>query len=145
MDSRVELVWISPDQRMPNVCCTCGMYSDQRVKVRHVHTQSVNRSVFDVEITFLDVLFLFLGPIGWLLAAIANENKGKGEVKKVKHKSKIRISQCRLCAGMKPPEVLEARRTPLRLAFRTHPEFAKKLIEVNTASEEDDKFGGRFQ
>ena len=144
LDSRAELVWISPDQRMPNVCCTCGMFTDQRVKVKHVHFMSVEKSG-DVEFTLIDVISLFLGPIGWLLAAVAHSNNGKGEVKTVKHRSKIRISQCRLCHGMTPPEVLDASRTPLRLAFHTHPEFAKKFVEVNATSPENDKFAGRFQ
>lgn len=138
MDSKSDLVWLSPDQLMPNVCCTCGMFTDQRVKVKHVHTQSVPKSVFDVDITLIDVVFHFLGPLGWLIGAMAKGKNNKGEFKTVKHKSIIRISQCRLCAEMTPPEVMEARRTPLLLAFRTHPEFAKMLYEINATSAEGD-------
>ena len=142
MDSKAEVVWVTPDQRMPNVCCTCGMFTDQRVKVKHVHFQSVRKSG-NGDAVLIHVVSLFLGPIGWLLAAIAS-NDGKDKLKTVKHKSKIRISQCRLCASMSPPEVLDSQRTPLQLAFWTHPEFAKKLIEVNATSEEDEKLSRRF-
>jgi hypothetical protein len=138
-DSQAELVWISPDQLLPNVCCTCGMFTDQRVKVKHVQFQSVPKSG-DVEFTLIDLISLFLGPIGWLLAAIAHSNDGKDEFKTVKQKSKIRISQCRLCAGMSRPEPLDARRTPLQVAFRTHPEFAKRFVEANSRKSEANNF-----
>ena len=143
MDSKAELIWISPDQRMPNVCCTCGMFTDQRVKVKHVHFQSVPKSG-NGDVTLIHIISLFLGPIGWLLAAIVSGNDSQDKFKTVKHKSKIKISQCTLCAGMNRPEVLDSTRTPLRFVFCTHPDFAKKFVEVNATSEEDDNARWRF-
>ncbi len=134
MDSTAELVWISPDQRLPNVCCTCGMFTDHRVKVKHIHFHSVLKSG-DVEFTLVDLISLFLGPIGWLLAAIAESNNGKGELQTVKHKSKVRISQCRLCAGMAPPEVLDAR--PVAAAARIS--HASRICEEVCGGEQDER------
>lgn len=133
-DSHSELVWISPQDQLPDVCCTCGMFTDRRVKVKFVDKREVVHTGQSGGMTLLHIVCVFLGPIGWLLAAIvgsANEHSEKTKLKTDAKTLKVKISQCQLCNGMSLPEVVHANRDSRQLAFITHPEFCKKFDEAN--------------
>lgn len=128
-DSRSEVIWLSKRDRLPDTCCTCGMFTVDRVTVKHVEmvTQSGKKDPGCLMLVFTLLLHL-LGPLGWLFS-ILMESKDKEGTYDVKKKSKIKISQCMMCKAVQPPEVLETK--PGSISFLVHPAFRTRLEEAN--------------
>ena len=121
---------MSPEDRMPDVCCVCGMFTDQRVNVRHVEFHQVANAGDSGGVVLIKILSIFLGPIGWLVTAMIS-NDDPEQTRTIKRKSKFKISQCQLCAATGRPEVLDSTQSPRRFAFDAHPSFKKRFIEIN--------------
>jgi len=137
-DSKSEVVWVSPQETLPDICCTCGMYTDRRVKVKHVNHTQVLHAGESGGVTLIRILSLFMGPIGWLVSAMVTDDDQE-KLKTVKEKSKIKISQCLLCSGMGLPEVLDSAESPKRFAFLTHPEFKKRKEQIKLEAQKENK------
>ena len=126
-----EYVWISPTDPMPNVCSDCGMYTDHRVRVKHVAiVQEVgleNEGCAMILVTI--IIHIAFGPVGWLISAFMRSPEDKNGGKTVKKKTKIKLSRCRLCHGMNQPKVIDSLHSPMRLMFKVHPRFRSSLEE----------------
>ncbi len=129
-DSKSEVVWISRHDKLPDTCCTCGMFTDHRVKVKYVDVQQVLHAGESGGVTLIRILSLFLGPVGWLVSAMVTSDDEE-KLKTVKQKSKIVVSQCLLCSGMGLAEVVDSTDSPKRFALLTHPEFKKRFQAIN--------------
>ena len=128
-DSSSDIVWITVHDSLPDTCCTCGMYSDKRVKVKHVDHKEVMVAGESGGVTLIRIVSLFLGPIGWLVSAMVTSNDEE-KTKTIKETSKVRITQCLLCSGMGYPEVLDSMDSPKKFAFLTHPEFKRRFEQL---------------
>ena len=127
-------VWIGKKQELPDVCCSCGMFTDNRVKLSH--SALVSKEVGNGTSLFLIILGLFLGPVGWLLTMFADDSK---DVKTVKKKVQYRISQCVLCAAETTPEVLQFDNELRRIEVSVHDRFASQLVELAARVSDDDE------
>lgn len=134
-DSRSEVVWITKQHKLPDACCSCGLYSDNRVAVKHVEkTTEVGKYQPGCAMLSLTLFsHVFLGPLGWLLAALLEGDPEKEQSKTVKKKSKIKITQCSLCHATEPAQVVETRGQSF--SFLVHPVFRDKLSQANMESE----------
>jgi hypothetical protein len=121
-DSRSDVVWIGKYDQLPSTCCDCGSYTDNRVIVKHVDVVTQAGKSSAGLTTFVLMLFIHvaLGPIAWLFSAMDGGEDEEGN-RTVKQKSRIKLSQCQLCHGVQPPEVIESRGTSF--GFRVHPKF----------------------
>lgn len=129
-DSRSEVIWLSKHDRLPDTCCTCGMFTVDRVTVKHVEMvrQSGQKESGCLVVVFALFLHL-LGPLGWLFSILLEGGKGIEVTSTVKKKSKIKISQCLMCKAVQPPEVLET--SAGSISFLVHPAFRTRLEEAN--------------
>jgi hypothetical protein len=128
-DSQSEYAWVTKFDPLPDVCCSCGMFTDNRVTVKHV--DFVERPAGESEsglsiLLNLGGLFL-LGPLGWMIAAFLRGEKDENGTKTVKEKTKIKISQCVLCFGSGPPEAVDSQQQPASLMFLVHPRFMREF------------------
>jgi hypothetical protein len=105
------------------------MYTDHRVKVRHTEFYETRASRTGTSVLMF-LIHLFSGPLGWFVAVLAHDDDQ--QLTTVKEKVKIKISQCRLCAGQNQPEVLDSRRAERRYRIFVHPEFARQYAIVNS-------------
>ncbi len=128
-----ESCWISIGDNLPDVCCSCGMYTDHRVKVRHTESYETKASKTGTSVLMF-LIHLFSGPLGWFIAMLTHDEDE--QMTTVKEKVKIKISQCRLCSGQSQPEVVDSRRTERRYRFVVHPEFARQYAIVNSEDEQ---------
>lgn len=131
-----EIIWIKKYDSLPNTCCDCGLYTDHRVTVKHVDIISQQGRSGDGcgPVLLALVIHVALGPVGWLLSALMNGEETE-VTKSVKHKAKIKISQCQLCYGMKPPEVVESRL--YSFSFLVHPRFRQRFEELKRETDEE--------
>jgi hypothetical protein len=129
-----EVVWIRKFDPLPNTCCDCGLYTDNRVTVKHVDiiSQQGNASDGCGPVLLAMVIHVALGPVGWLLSALMHSDE-PGATKLVKQKSKIKIPQCTLCYGMRPPEVHDSKIHSL--SFQVHPRFKQRFEELKQEAE----------
>jgi hypothetical protein len=129
-----ELVWIEKYDPLPNTCCDCGLFTDHRVTVKHVDLISQSGSSSDGcgPVMLALVIHVALGPVGWLLSALMHGDETE-KTKTVKQKSKIKIPQCHLCHGMKPPEVVESQISSF--SFHVHPRFKQRFEELKREAE----------
>ena len=133
-DSHAEVIWITKQQRLPDVCCSCGLFTDNRVSIKHVekfteigkHSPSVWMSLFNL------ALHIF-GPIGWALSLILQGDPDKETEKTIKKKSKVKITQCGLCHATEPATMIETRGDSY--SFLVHPKFRERLDAVNREDE----------
>ena len=126
-------LWLTKREQLPDVCCTCGMFSDNRVKVKH--TGFVTKQVSGGPSLLMILFHIFSGPLGWLLALVSSRETE--ETKTVKQKTKIQITQCQLCNGLGPPEVVNFLPNWERFEFLVHPEFARRFQEINAENKQD--------
>jgi hypothetical protein len=128
-ESQTEVIWIGKQDPLPNTCCVCGLYTDNRVTVKHVDivTKRGGSGESWGTVVLALVIHVALGPVGWLLSALMDGDDPEA-TKLVKQKSKIKIPQCALCYGMKPPEALESNADSL--SFQVHPRFKQRLEEL---------------
>jgi hypothetical protein len=137
-DSEARQIWISKVAIMPDRCCTCGMYTDNRVTVKQLdYVQKTNAPDSCLSVILFLILHVALGPIGWLLSILFGMGE-LGEKKIVKKKFKLKIAQCRLCNGVAPPEIVELRSTDVpEFSFWVHPEFSRRFVAENAENEND--------
>lgn len=115
---------------MPDVCCTCGMYTPDRVRIKVVGFRKVAAVPGDRGQLYglaKLALGLLLGPIGWLIVLGISEDDDESYVtKNVKEKAKLTVSQCILCQAQTKPEVVESNWEYGEYCLRVHPEFARR-------------------
>ncbi|MFK7766355.1 MAG: hypothetical protein AB8B55_03980 [Mariniblastus sp.] len=137
-DSHSSTVWIGKYDQLPDTCCDCGLFTHNRVTVKHVDLVTQETSAGDgcgpVILTL--IIHVALGPVGWLISALMSGGEGESKTKTVKQKSKIKISQCELCNGTNPPEVIESQVSSF--AFNVHPKFKLRFEEMQAAAELDE-------
>lgn len=131
-----EIVWIKKYDPLPDTCCDCGLYTDNRVTVKHVDIVSQQGKSSDgcgpVLLTL--IIHVALGPVGWLLSALM-EGEDSGKIQTVKQKSKIKIPQCTLCHGMNSPQVIESKL--YAFSFHVHPRFKQRFEELKREAENE--------
>ena len=128
-DSRSEVIWLRKGDQMPDTCCTCGMFTVERVTVKHVELVTQEGKPDPGCLMILLTLFLhLLGPLGWLVSVLISGSEDSEGTSTVKKKSKVKISQCMMCQGVQAPEVVES--NGASLAFLVHPNFKRGLEEV---------------
>lgn len=129
-DSRSEIIWLRKGDQLPDACCTCGMFTVERVTVKHVELVTQHGKPAPGCLMILFTLFLhLLGPLGWLFSILISGKEDSEATSTVKKKSKIKISQCVMCKGVQAPEVVEA--SGASLSFLVHPTFKNRLEEAN--------------
>ncbi len=129
-DSRSEVIWLSRHDRLPDTCCTCGMFTVDRVTVKHVElvTQQGKKNPGCLMVVFTLLLHM-LGPLGWLFSILMEGNDDPNATSTVKKKSKIKITQCLMCKAVDAPEVIETKGNSI--SFLVHPAFQTRFEEVN--------------
>ena len=129
----LPLVWISKQHKLPETCITCGMFTDHHVAVKYTHNEQ--RTVSSGEATSkiaLGCLLHLLGPIGWIVAMmLAGDEDHANAEKTVSVSGKIKVPQCRLCAGQNKVVAVDGNMTNGSFAFVAHPRFAERLHAVN--------------
>lgn len=133
-DSRSEVIWLNKHDRLPDTCCTCGMFTVDRVTVKHVEMvrQTGKKEPGCLMIVFT-LLLQLLGPLGWLFSVLLEGGKDIEVTSNVKKKSKIKISQCMMCKAVQAPEVVETGAGSI--SFLVHPAFRTRLEEANAEVE----------
>ena len=131
-DSRSDFLWVSPYDPMPDVCCSCGLFTDNRVKVKH--KAIVEKPSGDDDgcgaVLLLLLVNVALGPLGWLISAYMSEDKSADGNKLVKQKLKVKMAQCLLCHGTEPLEPVDVDQSRSCLMFLVHPKFKSRFEEV---------------
>ena len=129
-DSRSEVIWLRKADQLPDTCCTCGMFTVERVTVKHVELITQQGKPDPGCLMILLTLFLhLLGPLGWLFSILISGREDSEGTSTVKKKTKIQISQCTMCNGVQAPEVIEA--SGASLSFLVHPKFKNSHEEAN--------------
>ena len=132
-DSRSEVIWLRKGDQLPDTCCTCGMFTVERVKLKHVELVTQHGKPEPGCLMILFTLFLhLLGPLGWLFSILISGSEDSEGTTTVKKKIKIKISQCMMCKGVQAPEVIESRDGSL--AVLVHPNFELRLKEAADGS-----------
>ena len=85
-------------------------------------------------VVFMLLINVLLGPLGWLLSFLVHRSDDEETTHTVKEKTSLKISQCRLCAGMGTPEIMQASSSPKRLLVYVHPQFKKRLDEARQSA-----------
>ena len=136
-DSKSDTVWIGKYDQLPDTCCDCGLFTHNRVTVKHVDlvTQETDSGDGCLPVFLALVIHVALGPIGWLISALMSGGENGTKTKTVKQKSKIKISQCSLCNGMSPPEVVQSQVSSF--SFMVHPKFKLRFEELKAAGLEE--------
>lgn len=132
VDAVAEPVWLDAHDPLPNVCCSCGMYTDHRVKVKSIRlVEQAGAAQAGCGMLLITLLIhLALGPLGWLISILMHSGEDtRNNTKSVKVKTRLKISQCLLCAGTGPPEVIDTRFQPTQMLFAVHPQFSRRLDE----------------
>lgn len=134
------VVWIGPNDTLPNTCMTCGMFTDVRAKVTVAGQKTELVNAPDPSgLVALGCLLHFLGPIGWLITAIvaASRKDSREKVAKTKvTKHTMRVPQCRLCTGMKRVESVGSGGGGIS-AFHVHPNFFDRFRADNPHLDHD--------
>ncbi len=128
-DSRSKVIWLTKRDRLPDTCCSCGLFTDNRVAIKHVeHVTKVVKGNSGCLVALLTlVMHVALGPVGWLFSALAEGDGEKLSTRTIKIKSQVKISQCPLCHATAPAELIDVRGSSF--SFLVHPKFATRLEE----------------
>lgn len=126
-----NVVWVAKSDPMPDCCCDCGMFTYDRVTVKHVDEFTTAKSDAGCASIILTVIVhVFLGPLGWLIAVMMESDENSSKTKTVKKKTKLKLPQCNICRGVQPPEVIQSQSD--RFAFRVHPKFVVRFEELRS-------------
>ena len=130
-DENLPKIWLSRNSELPDVCSTCGMFTDRRARVAVVHWVSgkVSSESLSMAVALL-VMDLIVGPLGWLVRGTLEDDTAS---KPSKQKVRLKISRCQLCEAS-GPMVSDGSRGD-QFGFRVHPRFAKAFREANRAIE----------
>lgn len=132
-----EYAWVVDQEPLPDVCCSCGMYTDQRlvIKQKLVLRQDPNANVSFFVVLGVIVSF-FLGPLGWLLSIFFNSSGEVDEEGKVLVKKKVRfpLPRCQLCAGGEELRLLDYQSQPIQFLIEVHPRFKARLEELRRSN-----------
>ncbi len=133
-DPRTDnIVWISKSDNLPQRCCTCGMYTDKLTKATHTSVESRAVSSNGTSKLVLGcLLHLLLGPIGWLISLMFQDDESATTTKTTKHKHQIKMPQCLLCRGQYRIAPLTVDSSGRRFAFQVHPEFIRHFENENS-------------
>lgn len=129
-------IWIDSKLELPNVCCTCGMFTADRVKVKHLATVETSGKAATIWGALHVLLHLFGGPIGWLFA-LGSFGGSDDEGNKIK-KFKIKIPQCVLCRSETKIEVVDSNPAESLYQFYVHPIFAQRYQALAAEAAESD-------
>jgi hypothetical protein len=133
------VVWIGPNDILPNTCMTCGMFTDVRTKVTVAEQTTEMVNATDSSQVAMGCLLHLLGPIGLLITAIdaATKKEPKQKVAKTRiTKHTVRVPQCRLCTGMKRVEAVGSGGNGIS-AFHVHPNFFDRFRADNPHLDRD--------
>ena len=138
IDVSQQVVWVDDRKDMPNVCVSCGMFTDRRVKVKATAQaySDGNGSITTLPQLLGCLIGIFLGPLSALLTHWLFADDSKGELKDVKISAKI--PQCIMCSGQRKAIALAATANPRRVLIPAHHAFVDKWTQVETASRNAD-------
>ena len=126
------VVWINKHELLPDTCITCGMFTDSCVTAKSV--QQHQRAVSSGEVNSrmaLGCMLHFLGPFGWMVAAMLSGGESDQSTQKtVTTRSKVRIPCCRLCAGQQIPKPVRSNAIEGRFEFEVHVRFQERLVAM---------------
>lgn len=127
MNSYNQLVqcWINRNEKLPDLCCICGVFTDKREKIKHQIYLEEQQTSDSLSVQCLRLFFFFLGPLGWLLALFIRKDREK-RYTKVK-KIRIPISLCTICKSEQQPQILETSDDSQKFLLLVHPEFQKRI------------------
>ena len=132
IDVAQEVIWVSDQKEMPDVCVTCGMFSDRRVKVTAIGQayHETSESIATLPQLLGCLIGLFLGPLSALLThwLFSDEKKGGGP-KDIKVTAKV--PQCILCSGQSKAKALAATAEPKQVLIPAHHAFVDKWTELH--------------
>lgn len=114
-------LWVSQDEGLPDTCCRCGMFTDHRIKIKHMTfvTKDAGTSIWLILAGFV------FSPLGWLLMFL-NSSDDDNKTKTVKKSVKFKMPICVLCQGGPRPMVLAYQPQLRRFQIEVHPEFASR-------------------
>lgn len=138
MKDNRSAIWLSKDAVLPDTCISCGMFTDQRVKVKHSHvTTKMVEDKGDGGSGLGCILFL-LGPIGVLISlflALASflqrKSGGKMVAKKKTVKFKMQVPQCVMCRSEKKATPQNSDVETGEIAFLAHKKFIQSYQVLN--------------
>ena len=132
-DRDAEVFWVSKSDQFPDTCCSCGMFTYDRVTVKHVDLMTKTGGAGGASIFLSVILHIFLGPIGWLFTMLVEGDESQTKI--VKKKSKLRMPHCQVCQINGAPEVVDSAGN--RFAFIVHPKFKTRYLELQRALAEE--------
>jgi len=134
-DSRSEVVWLNKHAKLPDTCCSCGMFTHNRVTVKHLRITTGKGKPGGGLLFFVTLILHIFGPIGWIVSMLLEGNQDENKTRTVKEKSKIKISQCTMCHATEPPTITESNGSSF--AFLVHPLFKTRLDEARRLEDEN--------
>ena len=130
-----DYIWIGRQAEMPNVCISCGLYTDDRVKLVHQVTfQQRVAKPKSGNVLLSVILHLLLGPVA-LFIELFNQPESDGEAvtetkEETKRKIKIKVPHCVLCRAVEPPNVIANNPNTDELLVKAHPRFRQRMNDI---------------
>ena len=124
-DPQNQPIWVDASHPLPDVCCTCGMFTADRIKIKHLALVKKSGKASAVWGNFRVLLLLFGGPIGWLFALGSFGGEADDDGNSVK-KIKIKIPQCILCRSETRVELTDSKPEHSLYQFYAHPIFIER-------------------
>ena len=130
-DVKKTTISLSASQSMPDICISCGSYTDRRTRVKHTEKRLVK--VRDSRREDMGWMTLFLGPAALLLWKCVDFFTSKRK-KVISRILRIRVPYCALCGCESPlsPVSVDLRRT--RFRFLAHDRFIAELSRLNKSA-----------
>lgn len=122
--------WINKPEDLPDICCVCGMHTDQRGKLKqeiYVHEQVPSGSMGSC---LVSILLMMLGPLGWIIGLLKGRDRPEGRQIVTKKKFSYTLSLCPICVSEYPPKVEQVSADQQRFLIHAHPKFKQHLDEL---------------
>ncbi len=135
MYSHDQLVqcWINTSDVLPNICCVCGMHTDQRRKLSQYVFVNEERPAASMGSCLVSIFLMMLGPLGWFAALFRRADQGETTQIVVKKKFPYTLSLCPICASEEPPKIIDFSAEFDRFSILAHPKFQSYLDESRQA------------
>lgn len=122
--------WISKVDILPDVCCVCGMHTDQRRKLSQYIYVDEERPAGSMGSCLVSLFLMMLGPLGWFAALFRTRDRGQDTQIVVKKKFPYTLSLCPICASEQPPKIVEFSTDHGQYLVHVHPKFQRCLDEI---------------